>query len=254
MKRKTKRMGALLLSAAAAAALLMPLARADTRITDELTILFTHDTHSHFLLSDDGDGAYGGYTRLATLLAEQRDVAEAEGRACVTLDGGDFSMGSLFQTIYTTQAAELRTLGALGYDVTTLGTHEFDYRGQGLADMLNAAVAARDATVSALVSSQFEAVPEYQALYGPLTLSLPAIVEANYTTPEDPEAGAEVTQALENYPVTDYTIVERDGLRVAVFGIMGISSDDYAPMSGMVLEDPIEAAQRVMEELQAKED
>lgn len=56
MKRKTKRMGALLLSAAAAAALLMPLARADTRITDELTILFTHDTHSHFLLSDDGDG------------------------------------------------------------------------------------------------------------------------------------------------------------------------------------------------------
>ena len=112
MKRKTKRMGALLLSAAAAAALLMPLARADTRITDELTILFTHDTHSHFLLSDDGDGAYGGYTRLATLLAEQRDAAEAAGRACVTLDGGDFSMGSLFQTIYTTQAAELRTLSS----------------------------------------------------------------------------------------------------------------------------------------------
>ena len=51
-----------------------------------------------------------------------------------------------------------------------------------------------------------------------------------------------------------WTIVERDGLRVAVFGIMGISSDDYAPMSGMVLEDPIEAARRVMEELQAKED
>ena len=254
MKRKTKRMGALLLSAAAAAALLMPLARADTRITDELTILFTHDTHSHFLLSDDGDGAYGGYTRLATLLAEQRDAAEAAGRACVTLDGGDFSMGSLFQTIYTTQAAELRTLGALGYDVTTLGNHEFDYRGQGLADMLNAAVAARDATVSALLSSQLDPMQEYRARYGPSTVSLPAIVEANYTTPEDPETGAAVTQALENYPVTDYTIVERDGLRVAVFGIMGISSDDYAPMSGMVLEDPIEAAQRVMEELQAKED
>ena len=30
----------------------------------------------------------------------------------VLVDGGDFSMGSLFQTIYTTDAPELRALGA----------------------------------------------------------------------------------------------------------------------------------------------
>lgn len=256
MKRENKRTGALLLGAIAAAGLLTgwALASAAEPAEDELTILFTHDTHSHFLLSDDGDGAYGGYTRLATLLEQQRAEAADAGRACVTLDGGDFSMGTLFQTIYTTQAAELRTLGALGYDVTTFGNHEYDYRSQGLADMLEAAGAAQAASVAAVASSQSGAEQEYQQIYGPLTLSLPAIVEVNYTTPEDLETGAAVTEALENYPVTDYTIVERDGLRIAVFGIMGISSDDYAPMSGMELEDPIEAAKRVVAELQAKEE
>lgn len=30
------------------------------------------------------------------------------------VDGGDFSIGSLIQTLYTTQAAELRTMGSHG--------------------------------------------------------------------------------------------------------------------------------------------
>ena len=93
---------------------------------DALTILFTHDTHDHFL-PDASDR--GGYTRLAALLKEQRQAA---GQcAVITLDAGDFSMGSLFQTVYPSDAPELRALGAMGYDVATLGNHEFDYRQQG---------------------------------------------------------------------------------------------------------------------------
>lgn len=57
----------------------------------------------------------------------------------LVLDGGDFSMGTLIQTVYDTEAAELRMLGQIGCDVTTLGNHEFDYQSKGLADMLNAA-------------------------------------------------------------------------------------------------------------------
>ena len=34
------------------------------------------------------------------------------------------------------EALELRMLGQLGYDATTFGNHEFDYRSGGLADML----------------------------------------------------------------------------------------------------------------------
>ena len=195
----------------------------------DLTILFTHDTHDHFLpAANEEGGEYGGYIRLATLLKEQRQAAAEQGRAVVTLDGGDFSMGSLFQTIYTTDAPELRALGAMEYDVTTLGNHEFDYRQQGLADMLNAAKESGD--------------------------PLPAIVQANYTQPLDHDSGYAVVQALENYPVTDYTVIERDGLRVAVFGVLGEDADDCAPMSGMELEPIADAAKRVVAEIKEKED
>lgn len=195
----------------------------------ELTILFTHDTHDHFLpAANEEGGEYGGYIRLATLLKEQRQEAAEQGRAVVTLDGGDFSMGSLFQTIYTTDAPELRALGAMEYDVTTLGNHEFDYRQQGLADMLNAAKESGD--------------------------PLPAIVQANYTQPLDHDSGYAVVQALENYPVTDYTVIERDGLRVAVFGVLGEDANDCAPMSGMELEPIADAAKRVVAEIKEKED
>lgn len=195
---------------------------------DQLTILFTHDTHDHFY---PDAGGVGGYTRLMTLLEEQRTAAAARDRAVVTLDAGDFSMGSLFQTVYAADAPELRALGAMGYDVTTLGNHEFDYRQQGLAAMLRAAMDSGD--------------------------PLPAIVQANYTTPADPEAGRELVQAMEDYPVTDYVVLERETgggiLRVAVFGLMGLDSHECAPMSGMEYQPIAEAAQRVVAEIQERE-
>ena len=53
-------------------------------------------------------------------------------------------MGALVQTVYETEAAELRMLGHLGVDATTLGNHEFDYRSEGLANMLTSAKASGD--------------------------------------------------------------------------------------------------------------
>ena len=86
-----------------------------------LTILFTTTRTITFCpCPPKGAGEYGGYTRLAALLKAERAAAQTP---VVTLDAGDFSMGSLFQTIYTTDAPELRALGAMGYDVTTLGNH-----------------------------------------------------------------------------------------------------------------------------------
>ncbi len=67
------------------------------------------------------------------------DAEKAAHPDALLVDGGDFSIGSLIQTLYTTQAAELRTMGALGYDAATIGNHEFDHTGLGFAQMLNAA-------------------------------------------------------------------------------------------------------------------
>ena len=183
---------------------------------EEITILYTHDMHSSFLPKEGPDGhSRGGYARLKTLIDEQKE----EHPNALVLDGGDFSMGSLFQTAYSTSALELRAMGQMGYDVTTFGNHEFDYRASGLADMLYAAVDSGD--------------------------PLPAIVDANYLPPQGDE---ETWDALYTYGVQDYRILERGGVLYVIFGLTGVDSDECAPMSGMELHDPVETAKRVVKE------
>ena len=119
---------------------LCPASFAENEATD-VTILFTHDLHSHLLPSNEDDGGqFGGYARLMTVINEQK----AKYPDAILVDGGDFAMGSLFQTAYPSSAIELRMMGAMGYDATTFGNHEYDYLQSGLKGMLNAAVASGD--------------------------------------------------------------------------------------------------------------
>ena len=119
-----------------------------TQETNVTTILFTHDLHSHFLPQSTAEGGEsGGYARLKTVIDGER----AMNPDALLVDGGDFSIGSLIQTLYTTQAAELRTMGALGYDAVTIGNHEFDHKGIGFGEMLNSAKTAQQAAVELLL-------------------------------------------------------------------------------------------------------
>lgn len=89
-----------------ATTLLMPL----TQITPlnaesdakEVDVMFTHDTHSHldsFTTNIDGEfQEVGGFSRIKTLINEQKK----ENPNTLILDGGDFSMGTLIQTVYET--------------------------------------------------------------------------------------------------------------------------------------------------------
>ena len=187
---------------------------------DEITILFTHDLHSHLLPSanENGVGEYGGYARLMTLIKQQKAIDPD----AILVDGGDFSMGSLFQTAYATSAIELRMMGAMGYDATTFGNHEYDYLQDGLKSMLNVAADSGD--------------------------PVPPIVCANYWPPEKGQDGydAQMWDSLNNYGVKDYMILERGGVHYVLFGIFGIDSDDCAPNSGMILEDPIDVARETV--------
>lgn len=180
----------------------------------DAVILFTHDTHDHFYPAPSEDGGeYGGYTRLATLLERER----VKYPDAITVDGGDFSMGTLFQTIYATQAPELKALGAMGYDVTTLGNHEFDYRASGLAQMLETAASSGS--------------------------PVPAIVQSNGTV-LDGTGSQELKQAMENYGVENHLIITRGGVNYGIFGLMGEDADACAPMSGMEFEPVADAARR----------
>lgn len=226
MKGFLKRLWALLLVLALLMGFAVPVSAEDA--PQSATILFTHDLHSHLLSSVDENGAlYGGYARLATLIHQQKALHPD----AVLVDGGDFSMGSLFQTAYATSAIELRVMGAMGYDATTFGNHEFDYLPSGLASMLNVAADCGD--------------------------PVPALLEANYLPPKAGEEGYDqdaemVWDALEHYGVKDYMILERGGIYFVIFGISGVDSDECAPNSGMILEDPAETAQRVVNEAVAE--
>ena len=186
----------------------------------ETTVLFTHDLHSHFLPQRGTDGhASGGYARLKSAI----DAEKAVHPDALLVDGGDFSIGSLVQTLYTTQAAELRTMGAMGYDATTIGNHEFDHQGTGFAAMLEAAVKSGDL--------------------------LPALLEANYAPAEDNPDGAVIRAAMDDYCVTDCITLERGGVIYGLFGLMGVDADECAPTSGFTRSDSVQAAARCVEKL-----
>lgn len=219
--------------------------------TNVTTILFTHDLHSHFLPQSTAEGGEsGGYARLKTVIDGER----AMNPDALLVDGGDFSIGSLIQTLYTTQAAELRTMGAMGYDAVTIGNHEFDHKGTGFAEMLNSAKAAQQAAVELLLvdARPLEDMDAYKERFGPVTSVLPTLLEANYAPADDNPDRAFIRSAMENYGVTDCVTLERGGVTYGLFGLMGVDSDECAPTSGFTRTDAAKAAKRCVETLKGE--
>ena len=222
-----------------------------TQETNVTTILFTHDLHSHFLPQSTAEGGEsGGYARLKTVINGER----AMNPDALLVDGGDFSIGSLIQTLYTTQAAELRTMGAMGYDAVAIGNHEFDHKGTGFAEMLNSAKAAQQAAVELLLvdARPLEDMDAYRERFGPVTPVLPTLLEANYAPADDNPDRAFIRSAMENYGVTDCVTLERGGVTYGLFGLMGVDSDECAPTSGFTRTDAAKAAKRCVETLKGE--
>ncbi len=217
----------------AAAVVITPAAPLFAGTEDTVDIAFIHDLHSYldgyYEKSDDKTQEVGGVARLKTVLDELR----AEDPDIFTFDGGDFSMGTLYQTIYTTQASELRTLGYLGVDATTVGNHEFDCGAQGFYDMFEAALASGDPLPEFVISNidwdkmEAEGLTDDQQLY---------------------------KDCFEDYGVSDYTIVERGGKRVAVIGIFGKDAITTAPTCVLSFEDQVEAAKKTCKYIKENED
>ena len=226
-----------ILSLFLATVLLMPLAQitplkaeSDTK---EVDVMFTHDTHSHldsFTTKVDGElQEVGGFARIKTLINEQKK----ENPNTLILDGGDFSMGTLIQTVYDTQAAELRMLGYLGYDVTTLGNHEFDYRSKGLANMLKVAKASGE--------------------------TIPDLVVCNVDWDGMKKAGLskgqkQIQSGFETYGVKDYVVIQKGDTKIAVTGAFGQDSLKCAPTCELMFKDPVEAAKDTVEKIKKNEE
>ena len=210
-----------------------PVCAQDAAPGTAVDIVFTHDTHSHlntFTTMVDGlETELGGFARMNTLIEAQR----AQNPDTLVIDGGDFSMGTLIQTVFETQAAELRMLGHLGCDVTTLGNHEFDYRSKGLANMLTSAQASGDAVPAMVVCNVDWDTMEAEGLT---------------------EGQQRLKDAFAAYGVSDYTVLEKGDVDIAVVGVFGKDALACAPTCELKFEDPIEAVKQTVADIKANED
>ena len=198
---------------------------------DTVSVIFTHDMHSHMdadkSMKDGRTVKTGGFARLKSAM----DDVRKEYPQSFVLDAGDFSMGTPYQTIFSGEASELKMMSYLGYEATTLGNHEFDYRAKGLASMLETASGKGPALVSANIDW-----------------------DSTLADDELKEDASVLKKACEGYGMKDYTVIDHGGVSIAVFGIMGKNAVDYAPESGMIFNDAAETAKNVVEKIKAEED
>ena len=89
-------------------------------LNGDIVILHTNDVH----------GAIAGYAKVAAL----KDAYEARGAYVLLMDAGDFIQGD--PTVSTSEGATaVELMNLTGYDVVSLGNHEFDYGYQNLKDL-----------------------------------------------------------------------------------------------------------------------
>lgn len=95
---------------------------ATTREPEVMTEEATMAGKTVILHTNDVHGAVEGYAYIAQLKADY----EAKGAEVILVDAGDYSQGTTYVSV--SQGADAVTMmNTVGYDVVTLGNHEFDY-------------------------------------------------------------------------------------------------------------------------------
>jgi 2',3'-cyclic-nucleotide 2'-phosphodiesterase (5'-nucleotidase family) len=187
-----------------------------------IVILHTNDTHGHLLPFGYPEGIdpnsqeaqlphkhdIGGIARRATLLNElrQRDAGQT-----LVVDCGDFMDGTPFSLHYFGEA-DVAAMNACGYDIATLGNHEFS-----------------------------NTLAQIQKL---LRMARFPFVCANARLRE---TGAPLCPP--------YLIIERNGLRLALFGLIVRDTQNYrGARDGVDILDPYEVASQLVPQLRQQAD
>ena len=149
-------------------------ADAKAEMAGKTVILHTNDVH----------GAVEGYVYIAQLKADY----EAKGAEVILVDAGDFSQGTTY--VSSTKGADAVTMmNAAGYDVVTLGNHEFDY---GYAQLKENMSKAKFKVVCADVFNE-DGTPIFDASY---TYTTKSGVKVGFFGMETPETQTKANPAL----------------------------------------------------------
>ncbi|MCK5100509.1 MAG: metallophosphatase, partial [Desulfobacteraceae bacterium] len=201
---------------------------------NQLTILHTNDLHSHFLgFSPNGDYSpqitgndktLGGWARIATVIKSEKGK---RNNPCLVLDAGDFLMGSLFHMVSREEALELELMEKMGFDLTTLGNHEFDLKPEGLARIIESAAAKG---------------------------KMPQIVASNIIFDQTDDKDDRLEKLFKQGVVKPYTVIQKGELKIGFFGLIGKDAADVAPFASPVkFGDPIESSQKMVKLLREQE-
>ena len=164
-------------------------ADAKAEMAVKTVILHTNDVH----------GAVEGYAYIAQLKADY----EAKGAEVILVDAGDFSQGTTY--VSSTKGADAVTMmNAAGYDVVTLGNHEFDY---GYAQLKENMSKTKFKVVCADVFNE-DGTPIFDASY---TYTTKSGVKVGFFGMETPETQTKANPAL----IKGLTFADKDAFTKA---------------------------------------
>ncbi|MBN1790428.1 MAG: bifunctional metallophosphatase/5'-nucleotidase [Bacteroidales bacterium] len=200
----------------------------------KLIILHTNDLHSRLNgfspetdyspESINDDKTLGGFARIAALIDEEKK--NNDGHVLV-VDAGDFLMGTFFHALEEGTGFQLPLMHKMGYDVVGLGNHEFDFGPRSLASILNRSVQT-----------------------GPV----PLLTLSNMLFSEKDNADDDLKALIDKGILKPYQIIEKNGLRLGVFGILGYVAIHDAPLSRPVeFADPVKTARKISRYLKETE-
>lgn len=195
-----------------------------------IVILHTNDLHSQLSgyppesnytpLVSDNDGTSGGFSRIASILKEER---EANKGITLTLDAGDFLMGSLFHSLEVQTGFQLHLMKKMGYDIVCVGNHEFDFGPGKLASIIRNAAAG---------------------------IGMPSLLFGNVLFDNTDPSDDALESLYSGDTLKQKLIITREGLKIGIFSLLGKDAVDVAPGARPVrFSNQISFARRMVKEL-----
>ena len=203
-------------------------------VGQKITILHTNDLHSKLTgtgpefeyspLIVNNDKTVGGFARLATIF---KQLEQKSPESTLILDAGDFLMGSLFHAAEEETGFQTNLMQKMGYDFITLGNHEFDFGTETLAKIIQTA---------------------------DKNGGIPQIVASNLKFSKKSVEDDELQLLFSDGVIQSFSVINKNGLKFGIFGLMGTDAESVAPASKPVkFSNPAKKARKIARYLKDKE-
>ena len=200
----------------------------------KLIVLHSNDLHSNLTgfspeseytpCSVDDDDTRGGFARIAALIDAEK---KANPDNVLVVDAGDFLMGTFFHIFEVNDGFQLHLMKKMGYDVVSIGNHEFDFGPNAFAQIVNKNLEKGE---------------------------IPQLVLSNAELSKKSDLDDNLEKLFEKGIIKPYTIVEKAGLKIGIFGLIGIDANESAPNAKpVIIQNRIKISKQIVKTLRSQE-